>query len=105
MPRWEDGFIGFIFAAYVIAILTTVVGQHNTTGWHHAIRGFHIFEALLVVVGFLQWLVLSRTDEALHLAAQAQKSSAETAEKLRVLTEATERAWIGPSAAQSEPFE
>jgi hypothetical protein len=105
MPRWEDGVIWFIFAAYVIAMLTAVVGQHNTTGWHHAIRRFHIFEALLVVVAVLQWLVLSRTDEALHLAARAQDSSAETAEKLRLFTEATNRAWLGPVSARSEPFE
>jgi hypothetical protein len=62
-------------------------GQHGATGWHYAIRRFHIFEVLLVVVGVLQWLVLSKTDEALHLAAQAQNSSAQTAEKLRLFTE------------------
>jgi hypothetical protein len=49
--------------------------------------------------------ILSHTDSALHLAATAQTASAQTAEKLRLFTEATERAWIGPSAAQSEPFE
>jgi hypothetical protein len=34
-----------------------------------------------------------------------QSASAETAEKLRIFTQATERAWIGPVAARSDPFE
>ena len=99
MSDWGSAtVVWLIFAAYIIALLTTVVGQHNTTGWHHAIVRFHIFEALLVVVGVLQWLVLSRTDEALHLVAQ-------TAERMRVLTEATERAWLHPSGAHGPSFE
>jgi hypothetical protein len=64
-----------------------------------------LFEAMLVIVGLIQGYVLWRTDEALHLAATAQSASAETAEKLRLFTEATNRAWIGPISARSEPFE
>lgn len=60
---------------------------------------------MLVIVGLIQGYVLWRTDQALHLAATAQSASADTAEKLRLSTEATERAWIGPMFARSDPFE
>jgi hypothetical protein len=46
--------------------------------------------------------ILSHTDAALNLAAKAQTDSAQTAEKLRLFTEATERAWIGPNGAVIE---
>ena len=74
-------------------------------GWQSIVRFPKLFEALLVFVGLLQGYVLWRTDEALHLAANAQKAAAGTAEKLRLFTEATERAWIGPASAKSDPFE
>jgi hypothetical protein len=48
--------------------------------------------------------ILSHTDRALHLAAAAQSASAQTAEKLRLFTEATNRAWVGPVSAHSDPF-
>jgi hypothetical protein len=52
----------------------------------------------LVDVASKQTEILSHTSDALHLAASAQKASAETAEKLRLFTEAEDRAWIGPGA-------
>jgi hypothetical protein len=63
------------------------------------------FTWALVHVASKQTKILSSTDKALHLAASAQKASAETAEKLRQFTEATNRAWIGPTSARSDPFE
>jgi hypothetical protein len=60
------------------------------------------FTWALVTVASKQSEILSHTDTALNSAATAQTSSAKTAEKLRLFTEAAERAWIGPSNAAIE---
>jgi hypothetical protein len=58
----------------------------------------------LAQIASQQTEILSHTDQALHLAATAQSASAQTAEKLRLFTEATERAWIGTTGFASEPI-
>jgi hypothetical protein len=63
------------------------------------------FTLALVAVAARQTDILSNTDKALHAAATAQTEAAHTAEKLRLFTEATNRAWLGPVSAHSEPFE
>src|ERR1700730_51522 len=65
--------------------------------WLNIVRFPKLFEALLVSVGLLQGYVLWRTDQALHLAANAQQEAAGVANKMRVIIEATERPWIGPN--------
>ena len=70
--------------------------------WHSILRFPKLFEALLVLVGLLQASVLWRTDEALHLAATAQQTAADNAEKMRIIIESTERPWIGPNDAAIE---
>jgi hypothetical protein len=64
-----------------------------------------VFTFQLADVASRQTEILNRIDAALHLAATAQSASAQTAEELRLFTEATNRAWIGPVSARSEPFE
>jgi hypothetical protein len=64
-----------------------------------------VFTFQLADVASRQTEILNRTDAALHLAATAQSASAQTAEELRLFTEATNRAWIGPVSARSGPFE
>ena len=56
-----------------------------------------VFTLALVNVGFKQAKILSRTDTALH-------HSAQTVEKFRLFTEATERAWIPPIAEIAGPL-
>lgn len=70
--------------------------------WHSIIRFPKLFEALLVLVGVLQGYVLWRTDQALHLAANAQQTAVGTADKMRLIIEATDRPWIGPINASIE---
>src|SRR5271169_331457 len=55
------------------------------------------FTLELVNVASKQTKILSATDRALHLTASA-------ADKMRILSEATDRAWIGPFRAAHEPF-
>jgi hypothetical protein len=93
----EGAYVTFLLTAFACILLITFVRQLSEF-WRYIVLRFRLFEALLVVVGFLQWWVLSKTDQALH-------QSAETADKIRTITEATERAWLGPSTARSEPFE
>jgi hypothetical protein len=101
----EDTYVLFLLAAFVLIMLITFARQIGDV-WRGVALRYRLFEALLVVVGFLQSWILLRTDEALHLAAQAQRDAADTAARVRAITEATERAWIGPStAARSEPFQ
>jgi hypothetical protein len=64
-----------------------------------------LFTLGLVCVASTQTEILSHTDQTLQLAASAQSASAQTAEKLRLLTSATERAWIGVTSARSDPVE
>ena len=63
-----------------------------------------VFTWALVNVASRQTKILKHTDTALNLAAAAQTASTQTAEKLRRFTEATDRAWIGPVSARSDPF-
>jgi len=108
MANWttmtvEGSFVLFLLGAFALMLLITFASQLSAL-WRRAVLRFGVFELLLVVVGFLQWGVLTRTDDALHLAASAQNASAETAEKLRLFTEATERAWIPPITEISGPL-
>ena len=57
------------------------------------------FTYQLSQVASTQTTILDRTDKALNAAKDAQINSAKTAEKLRLFIEATERPWIGPTAA------
>ena len=91
----ENTFVLFLLGAFALILVITFSRQLTNT-WHGA-RRYGLFEFLLVVVGFLQWRVLERTDEALHLAASAQSASAQTAE-------ATERAWIPPMTEIAGPL-
>jgi hypothetical protein len=77
----EDTSVLFLLGAFALMLLITFARQLTDT-WRRIILRFGVFEALLVVVGFLQWRVLARTDEALHLSATAQSASAQTTEKL-----------------------
>jgi hypothetical protein len=99
----EGTFVLFLLGAFALMLLITFARQLSVV-WSRAVSRFGIFELLLVLVGFLQWTVLARTDDTLHLAASAQNASAETAEKLRLFTEATERAWIPPISTISGPL-
>lgn len=96
---------------FKIILLLTRIRRHivseHLTAWLGVVFTLAVagFTYKLAHVASMQTKILSRTDTALHLAATAQTDSAQTAERLRLFTEATERAWIGPSAAQSEPFE
>jgi hypothetical protein len=89
--------------------VTTFSKLHFANGWHGVCRVWHsivrfpkLFEALLVFVGLLQGYVLWRTDEALHIAANAQQTAVGTADKMRLIIEAAERPWIGPNGAGIE---
>jgi len=55
------------------------------------------FTLALVHVASNQTQILSATDQVLHKTANAT-------DEMRILSEATERAWIGPFRAASEPF-
>jgi hypothetical protein len=85
-----------------IVTVTRFITLYSAVVWHSIVHFPKLFEALLVFVGLLQGYVLWRTDEALHLAANAQQAAAATAEKMRMVIEATERPWIGPSDAVIE---
>jgi hypothetical protein len=83
------------------------VASESLTAWLAVVFTLALagFTYKLAQVASTQTEILAHTDTALNLAATAQSATAQTAEKLRLFTEAAERAWIGPSAAQSEPFE
>jgi hypothetical protein len=80
---------------------TSFFADTKITDWLAALftSALAAFTWALVDVASKQTEILSHTDIALNLAAKAQKSSAETAEKFRLFTEATDRAWIGPTSA------
>jgi hypothetical protein len=65
--------------------------------WYGIVRFPKLFEALLVIVGLLQGYVLWRTDQALHLAASAQREAVGTADKMRSIFENDQRAWVSAS--------
>jgi hypothetical protein len=100
-----DAYILLLFVVFFLMLFITFARQLGNI-WRGVAVRYRLFEALLVIVGFLQSWILFRTDEALHLAAQAQRDAADTAAGVRAITESTERAWIGPTVAtRREPFE
>ena len=83
------------------------IASESLTAWLGVVFTLALagFTYKLALVASMQTEILAHTDKALHLAATAQTASAQTAEKLRLFTEAIDRAWIGPVSARSEPFE
>jgi hypothetical protein len=85
----------------IIMFLTRVkryVASEPLTAWLGVVFTLALawFTYKLQQVASTQTEILAHTDLALNLAATAQTASAQTAEKLRLFTEAAERAWIGP---------
>ena len=104
----------FIIGALAVMLALTLAFERRQflfdtkiTDWLGAAFTFAlaVFTWALVNVASKQTDILSHTDAAMNLAAKAQTDSAQTAEKLRLFTEATNRAWIGPTSARSDPFE
>ena len=58
-----------------------------------------LFTFFLVIETAITIRVLTATDEALHKTADAQEKSTEIADRLREITEANERPWVGPGNA------
>jgi hypothetical protein len=103
-----------LFGAFTIIIIVSVAFQRaaflrdaKLSDWLTAAftAALAFFTLELANVASQQTEILSHTDAALHLAATAESASAQTAEKLRLFTETTNRAWIGPTSARSDPFE
>jgi hypothetical protein len=101
----------FLLGAFAVMLTLTLAFKRRQfffdtkiTDWLGAAFTFAlaVFTWALVNVASKQTEILSHTDAALNLAAKAQTDSAQTAEKLRLFTEATERAWIGPNGAVIE---
>jgi hypothetical protein len=58
------------------------------------------FTGVLVIETWMTIAVLTKTDGALHKTADAQEKATEIADRMREITEANERPWLGPSDAR-----
>jgi hypothetical protein len=110
---WLGATFTFALAAFTLALVNVASKQteilSNTDKALQAAAAAQIASAdtgkKLANIASQQTEILSNTDKTLQAAAAAQTASAQTAEKLRLFTEATDRAWIGPTSARSDPFE
>jgi hypothetical protein len=96
----------FLVSALAVMLILTIVFRRTEfffgtkiTDWLGAVFTLALagFTYELTHIASRQTEIMSHTDIALNLAASAESASAQTAEKLRLFTEATERAWISAS--------